>query len=281
MKPEISIIIRTYNEEKFIGQVLKKVFSQDINKPFEVIVVDSGSNDATLSIARKNPVKILRMSRDRFSFGRALNAGINNAEGSIIVFLSAHALPQDTQWLNSLVSGVGGNIVACFGCQRPHEDADPLTTRFINHTWTKSEMEKNPEKLWLKFSNTNAAISKKIWEREKFNEEMKAGEDTEWIKRVITKGYQVAYASRASVSHSHTDTLLTMYSRYLHEARARIQLTHKGARLELFRDVIHNFVDDCRYVYNNAISPRWYLRSLINNNVKMAGALHASLSAKK
>ena len=43
----ISIIIRTYNEEKWIGMCLKAVASQEINLPFEIIIVDSKSSDNT------------------------------------------------------------------------------------------------------------------------------------------------------------------------------------------------------------------------------------------
>ena len=52
-RPIVSIVIRTKNEERFIGQTLSAIFGQEIEPPFEVIVIDSGSTDSTLNIVRK------------------------------------------------------------------------------------------------------------------------------------------------------------------------------------------------------------------------------------
>ena len=51
--PKISIIIRTKNEECFIGQTLSAIFEPEIELPFEVIVIDSGSTNRTIEIVRK------------------------------------------------------------------------------------------------------------------------------------------------------------------------------------------------------------------------------------
>lgn len=51
----ISIIIRTYNEEKYLDKLLSLIKNQKTgNLTFEVIIVDSGSTDNTLSIAIKH-----------------------------------------------------------------------------------------------------------------------------------------------------------------------------------------------------------------------------------
>ena len=56
-RPLVSIIIRTYNEEKHIARLLEGIFHQTV-KDVEVILVDSGLRDATVSIARRWPVNI-------------------------------------------------------------------------------------------------------------------------------------------------------------------------------------------------------------------------------
>ena len=53
--PEVSVVIRTRNEEAFIGHCLKMVFQQEF-KDFEVIVVDNESNDQTIGIVKRYPV---------------------------------------------------------------------------------------------------------------------------------------------------------------------------------------------------------------------------------
>src|SRR5574340_1746904 len=95
----ISIVIRCRNEEEYIGQTLKSIYSQQIDIPYEVIIVDSGSTDSTLTMARQYAVRILQILPESFTFGYALNYGIAQARGAIIVNLSAHCLPTDTGWL--------------------------------------------------------------------------------------------------------------------------------------------------------------------------------------
>src|SRR4030067_158290 len=77
----VSILIRAKNEEKYIGKVLDAVFNQTY-KNIEVIVVDSGSTDKTLEIARKYPVNIYEIKPEDFTWGYSLNYGFLRAKGA-------------------------------------------------------------------------------------------------------------------------------------------------------------------------------------------------------
>ncbi len=55
---DISIIILTKNGERYIDEVLSSLFKQQSKYAFEVIVIDSGSKDNTLSIIKKYPIKL-------------------------------------------------------------------------------------------------------------------------------------------------------------------------------------------------------------------------------
>src|SRR3989344_3651284 len=66
--PETSIVIRTYNEEKHIGNLLRAIETQDY-KDYEIIIVDSGSTDKTLEIAEKHPVRIIKIEKRDFTSG--------------------------------------------------------------------------------------------------------------------------------------------------------------------------------------------------------------------
>ena len=64
MKKTISIIIRTLNEEKYLDELLNSIKLQNIkNFLIEIILVDSGSNDKTLSIAKKHKIKITHIEK--------------------------------------------------------------------------------------------------------------------------------------------------------------------------------------------------------------------------
>lgn len=87
----ISVIIPTLNEEKYIENLLKALKSQDYNKKFEIIVADSNSKDKTVKIARKYTDKVVVIKKRAPGAGR--NAGAKLANGNILVFLDADAIP--------------------------------------------------------------------------------------------------------------------------------------------------------------------------------------------
>ena len=74
-------------------------------RPDEIIVVDSGSTDATLAIAAAFDVTTISISPERFSFGRALNWGLESAAGhDVCVLASAHVYPLYDTWIERLVA---------------------------------------------------------------------------------------------------------------------------------------------------------------------------------
>ena len=82
----ISIVIRTLNEAMYLDHLLSAIAVQKIaGLGHEVILIDSGSTDDTLSIAENHGRRILHIARDEFSFGRSLNMGCEAANGEILV----------------------------------------------------------------------------------------------------------------------------------------------------------------------------------------------------
>ena len=86
-----SVIIPAYNEERGIGLVLQELnrVLQDCTFPYEIIVVDDGSLDATATIARQHPhVKVLGHKTNR-GYGSALKTGIRRAQHELICITDA------------------------------------------------------------------------------------------------------------------------------------------------------------------------------------------------
>lgn len=104
MTPSCSIIIRTLNEARYLGELLQAIGNQSYpRRCWEVIIVDSGSSDETLAIANKFKCRVEHISRARFSFGRSLNVGCRVAQGDVLVFISGHCVPTTNEWLWDLV----------------------------------------------------------------------------------------------------------------------------------------------------------------------------------
>ena len=85
----ISIIIPVYNAEKHIEQCLRSILSQTFTN-FEIICIDDGSTDKSLSVLKKQAKfdeRIKIFTQENNGPGNARNLGINNAKGSFICFI--------------------------------------------------------------------------------------------------------------------------------------------------------------------------------------------------
>ena len=89
--PTVSVIMIVKNGERFIAQALESIFQSKI-RPEEILVIDGGSEDRTIAIARTFPlVSIIRQTSTGIS--NAYNEGIDRAKGALVAFLS-----HDDQW---------------------------------------------------------------------------------------------------------------------------------------------------------------------------------------
>lgn len=214
---ETSIIIRTYNEGRHLGRLLDGILAQEYENR-EIIIVDSGSTDNTLDIARRYPVKILTIRKEDFSFGYSLNIGCKNATGEHLVFVSAHTYPLNNQWL--------GNII------KPFEDlkVGMVYGRQIGNETTKISEEKDmlnnfreKSRILVEESlgnNANAAVRKSLWNDIPFDEELPGLEDIDWAHKIQKKGYYVYYKADAVIYHIHNETYKQIYNRFKREAIA-------------------------------------------------------------
>lgn len=197
-KPLISIIIRTKNEEKWITLCLNKIFEQTI-KDFEIIIVDNNSTDYTLKLAKKFPVKILKINK--YLPGQALNEGIKNSQGKYIVSLSAHCIPKYSNWLKNLLRNFKKNKIAgAYGRQMPFEHSSNMDKRDLLVTFG---LDPKIQKKDYFFHNANSMIKKDVWEKIPFDNKTTNIEDRLWGKAVINAGYHLAYEPEAEVYHHH------------------------------------------------------------------------------
>jgi len=216
----LSLIIRCYNEEAHIGRLLTGVMHQT-RRPDEIIVVDSGSDDATLAIASTFPVQIERIAPDDFSFGRALNLGLRAASGDIAVMASAHVYPVYDSWLELLTAPFENESVALsYGRQQTPDDGR-FSERQLLARWfppRSTAVQRHPF-----CNNANAAIRRELWERLPYDEDLTGLEDIDWAKRALEVGYVLSYVAEAPVVHVHDESFGQVVNRYRREA-----ISHKN-----------------------------------------------------
>lgn len=85
----LSIIIPTLNEADYLTRTLRAVYRNACLPPPEVIVVDSGSHDATVAIAREFPLRVIADESLRGHKWQSLNRGAEAARGNVYLFLDA------------------------------------------------------------------------------------------------------------------------------------------------------------------------------------------------
>lgn len=211
----ISIVIRCCNEEAHIGRLLTGIYEQTV-KNIEVIIVDSGSTDRTLSVASDFPVIVCAIDPADFSFGRALNIGCRAASGDIFVFASAHVYPTHRRWLEYLYAPFQDPKVALtYGKQRGNEK-NKYSEHQIFSKWFPEHsvhVQKTPF-----CNNANAAVRREVWEQFPYDEELTGLEDIDWARRAIDRGYYLSYAAEADVIHVHDEKYSEILNRYYRES---------------------------------------------------------------
>ena len=198
--PKVSFVIRTKNEARFVGKVLRYLSKQTF-KDFEVIIVDSGSIDKTLEIVKQFPVKVIKIEPKDFNFSYALNVGISKAKGEIIGIISGHSIPTTNTWLeNGLKNFKDKNVVGVSGYYS--EVPIGYYWRFLGRAFFAPYQGKKYENArWL--SNSNSLIRRSCWEIYPFDEKLALCEDYDWASEMIARGYNVIKDPKFSVFHSH------------------------------------------------------------------------------
>ena len=199
-KVSISIIIRTKNEEKWLGHCLKMISSQNF-KNYEIIIIDNNSTDATLIIAKRFKVKKI-FNIKNFLPGKAINIGVKKSIGEFIVCISAHCIPKNNNWLKNLYQNISNNprVAGVYGRQIPISYSNPVDKRDLLITFGLDKRIQVKDNF---FHNANSIFKKSVWKKYPFDSKVKNVEDRLWGKNIIKAGYNIIYDPEAIVYHHH------------------------------------------------------------------------------
>ncbi len=190
-QPLVSVIIPTYNQEKYIKKTLESVLSQTF-KSIEIIVVDDGSTDETAEIVNSfNEPRIIYIWQKNKGPAAARNTGIKRAQGKYIAFLDA-----DDLWLreklerqinfmekNSEIGLLGT------GCYEINHKGEMMSKKIFP---TKNKILKKILIRYNPFIQSSIMLKKEIFDKkEGYNESFPQSEDYElWLR--IAKNYKIA-----------------------------------------------------------------------------------------
>lgn len=199
----ISVVLRAKNERAWIGRCLTAITRQRL-PDIDVVLVDNDSTDGTVEVAAAYGATLTNITREEFSYGRALNIGIEAARHEVVALLSSHCVPVDELWADYAYAHLGpeGDAGTCgiYGRQEPLPDTSAIDRRDL---WTTFRDERVRQRVDYFFHNANSAIRKSIWRDQPFDEKIRGVEDREWGKRMIAAGYDIVYEPGMRAYHQH------------------------------------------------------------------------------
>lgn len=208
---ETSIIIRTKNQERWLGEVLARLRRQTYQN-FEIVIIDSGSTDRTKEIARSYNVRWMEIPQAEFTYPHALNVACRAATAEkYFCILSGHSLPYSDRWLEAGVGDLSSapNVCGVYGPVYAMSDGTIWEKLVFNRGINLLRQGINSGKVISRpglgvLGNTNAMIRRDLWERHPFDEAYAGGgEDGEWAAYWMRHGYVAIRDLHFAVYHSH------------------------------------------------------------------------------
>lgn len=222
MDYKISVLIRTYNEQKHLSEVLRSLSRQTYHN-YETIILDSGSTDDTLKIAQAYHARVEHIAKSEFNYSFASNQLVEYASGEVVCFLSGHSVPVRDTYLASINQifqdpEIGG----CYGKVIALPDGSLTEKVFYGLSYLKSRL-RNPGSSITRekeihpgiFSCCNASARRELLLKHPFATQLgDGGEDIEVAYRIIQDGYYIASVPELLVMHSHGKGFVPFLKQY-------------------------------------------------------------------
>src|SRR5215218_1816961 len=239
LMPTVTVAIPVLDGARYLDEVLTAVRAQEVDRPVELLIWDSGSTDGSLEIAARHGARIHHIPKHEFSHGGTRNRMAAMAEGDHIAFLTQDATPASPRWLAALLEGftAADDVAAVFGAHIPRPDASHMIKCEMERhfaTWgggraiDVQRLDRSPAGLaayrrfpgrWTFLSDVNCAVARWALERRPYRE-VPYAEDQLLGRELIEAGYAKVFHPDAAVVHSHDYPPAQFLRRYFDEFRS-------------------------------------------------------------
>lgn len=273
--PAVTLFIPTWNAGPAFPEVFELMRTQRLDRPFEILVIDSGSTDGTAEFLRSQPVRLIQIPQSEFNHGLTRNHGVREARGEIVVLVTQDARPADDQWMQRLVDCYGdARVAGAYSRQIPRADASPFIRDRLAQ-WAATAATPRVQSIAgadalaalpplerlarIAFDNVSASVRRSValeipFRRRQF------GEDLDWGHRVLLAGYHLVYEPRSCVIHSH--------ERSIWSELKRIYLDHQN----LHRLLGVHTVPRPRDVLQCTVAGTWHLLGVVARDPSLSPA---------
>ena len=254
----VSVVIPVKNAGDEFGLLLKNYVTQKGFEKIEIVVVDSGSTDRTLQIARDFGAIVVEINPEAFTHSYARNLGGETASGDYLFFTVQDALPPSQTFLCELYSTLIENQVAAVSCaESPREDADLFFKQIcwnhykflgVNNGDRITSLPDKVDHISLRQNGQLTDIAnfmpKALFENYKFR--LNYAEDLDLGIRLIKDGYKLAFLGTTRIIHSHNRPSWYFLKRGYVDNRF---LTDVFPDYDIPRTVANDFIPDLAYGY--------------------------------
>lgn len=214
----ISVVIPVRDGARWLARLLDALARE---APDEVLVVDSGSRDDSVGIARAAGVRLVQIPPHEFGHGRTRNLAIAETSGDLIAFLTQDAVPVEG-WLAGYAEAFARDDVgAAFGPHLPGPGTTPMVAREMREFWAARGLGDTPRLLRADerpfLSNANACYRRACVTAHPFPD-LRYGEDNALARELARSPWRIAWHPGAGVWHAHDEGLATMFRRTFDDA---------------------------------------------------------------
>jgi glycosyltransferase involved in cell wall biosynthesis len=234
--PSISVVIPARNAESTLGAQLEALCGQEYEGAWDVVVVDNGSTDATVALARsfadRLPVRVLSATEGR-SAAYARNVGVASSDGELLVFLDSDDVA--APGLLAAYAARKGDFDVMGGHLDEHALNDPVTASW-RYPATDGALPVAFGR-YPYFLGANCAVTRSAFEAVgPFDETLEfVGEEVDFSIRASLAGHSVGWVPEAVVNYRHRASLRALSRQYYVYGRGSVVLYQRYEQVALVR----------------------------------------------
>jgi succinoglycan biosynthesis protein ExoA len=237
--PSVSVIVPVRNEAASIRQTLLSLLTQCFDEPFEVIVADGASDDATVAIIRElqgefDHLKLVYNPKRYSSAGR--NTAIRHCQYEFAVVVDGHCHVPDRFYLQNLVEAFQLSGADCLGRPQPLDTPQATIFQAAVAVARSSRLGHNPdsdifsnEAKFVEPQNTAVAYRREVFDEVGlFDEQFDACEDVEFNHRVFEAGKTCYFTPKVKIVYHPRRSWVALFKQLGRYGcgRARLAIKH-------------------------------------------------------
>jgi glycosyltransferase involved in cell wall biosynthesis len=222
----VSVVVPAYNAERTLAACLRALTAQTgLSEPIEIVVVDDGSKDGTVELARSF-AGVMVVQQENAGPGAARNAGAARTHGEIVLFTDSDCVPEPNWAAEMAHAFETPEVAAVMGRTRTVQRGD-----FISKVQEGSDLVASEPGTTTRINTNNLGLVAELATCMPFDAALRIyGEDTDLGWRVLRAGRKTLFWPRAEVEHHHPHTLRSFMREGFMQGRGSARLHYKYSK---------------------------------------------------